>query len=405
MSQPKSDFYPPRLNLPFVRFAQLIAPVGAYWLYQIELDVDHDSLNRLIALRHQPVLLLPNHPTFQDPIAIFLLSGKLGQKFYYLAAYEQFQGILGRIFQWLGVYSIRRGLADRASIAQTLDLLTQPNCHLVIFPEGGCSFQNDTVMPFRAGAVQLAFQAMNRSVKQGKPIPDLYVVPVSIKYRYTQDMTAVIDQTLSRLEQALNLTPTPDRYTRLRAIGERILMQMEQEYGIETHRPEPEFWDQRIARLKADVLASCEQQLGLIAVPGELDRERVYKIQYALQEKAEALDTIATSPQTLEHLAVMRWSMIRILNFDALHDGYVAADPTPERFLDTLIRLEREVFKIDQPPPKGHRRASLRSGQPVNLKDYFAAYQTNRTATIATLVNQFQQTVQFNLDQLSQLER
>lgn len=405
MSLPKSDFYPPKLNLPFVRFAQLIAPGGAYLLYQIELDVDYDSLNRLVALREQQVLLLPNHPTFQDPIAIFLLSGKLGQKFYYLAAYEQFQGILRKIFQWLGVYSIRRGLADRASIAQTLDLLTQPGCHLVIFPEGGCSFQNDTVMPFRSGAVQLAFQAMNRSVKQGNPIPDLYVVPISIKYHYTQDMSAVIERTLSRLEQVLQITSTTNQYERLRTIGERILTQIEQEYGIANHITEPKSWDQRIARLKAHVLASCEQQLGLTSVPGELDRERVYKIQYALQEKAEALDTTSTDATILQELEAMRWSMIRILNFDALHDGYVAADPTPERFLDTLIRLEREVFKIDQPPPKGHRRASLRTGEPVNLKDYFAVYQKNRTETITTLVNQFQQTVQSNLDRLSQSDR
>ncbi|MBL1176726.1 lysophospholipid acyltransferase family protein [Pantanalinema sp. GBBB05] len=404
MSSPKSDFYPPRLNLPFIRFAQLIAPGGAYLLYQIELDVDYDSLNQLLALRDQRVLLLPNHPTFQDPIAVFLLSGKLGQRFYYLAAYEQFQGLLGKIFQWLGVYSIRRGLADRASIAQTIELLSQSGCHLVIFPEGGCSFQNDIVMPFRAGAVQLAFQAMNRSVKQGQPIPDLYVVPVSIKYRYTQDMTAVIEHTLSRLEQTLHLAPGNDRYERLRIVGERILTQIEQEYGIENPLPEPTSWDQRITRLKFHVLANCEQQLGLTSAPGELDRERVYKIQNALQEKAEALDTIAAEPQTLWNLEAMRWSMIRILNFDALHDGYVAAAPTPERFLETLIRLEREVFKIDQPPPKGHRRASLRIGTPVNLKDYFAAYQQQRTETIATLVNQFQQTVQSNLDQLSQSE-
>ncbi|MGI0489885.1 lysophospholipid acyltransferase family protein [Pantanalinema rosaneae CENA516] len=405
MSQSRSDFFPPQLNLPFVRFAQLIAPGGAYLLYQIELDIDYDSLNRLITLRDQQVLLLPNHPTFQDPIAVFLLSGKLGQKFYYLAAYEQFQGILGKIFQWLGVYSIRRGLADRASIAQTLELLTQPGCHLVIFPEGGCSFQNDTVMPFRSGAVQLAFQAINRSVKQGNPIPDLYVVPISIKYRYTQDMTAVIDHTLQRLERALNVTSGSNRYERLRAIGERVLTQIEQEYGIENHATEPKSWDQRIARLKAYVLTSCEHQLGLMSAPSELDRERVYKIQYALQEKAEALDTSVTEVQTLRNLEAMRWSMIRMLNFDALYDGYVADDPTPERFLDTLIRLEREVFKIDQPPPKGHRRALLRTGEPINLKDYFAAYQQNRSETIATLVKQFQQTVQSNLDRLSQSER
>ncbi|MBW4574819.1 MAG: hypothetical protein KME08_05985 [Aphanothece sp. CMT-3BRIN-NPC111] len=59
----------------------------------------------------------------------------------------------------------------------------------------------------------------------------------------------------------------------------------------------------------------------------------------------------------------------RLLNFDAIYDGYAAALPTSERFLETLIRLDGEVFGICQPTSKGHRKAIARIGEPVSLKD------------------------------------
>ncbi len=399
-----ADFRPAQQNPFLVWFVQTVSPAIARWRYQLNLDVDPQSLATLQSLRGKRQLLLPNHPTFQDPIVIFCLSAKLRQSFHYLAAYEQFRGVLGQFLQAVGVYSIRRGMADRPSIAYTLELMSQPDCRLVIFPEGGCSFQNDTVMPFRAGAVQLAFQALNRLAKRGEAIPDFYVVPVSIKYRYTQDMTQAIQVSLSNLEQALEIPTGTDTYGRLRAIAAQVLLNLEQEYGVAGADTSQQSWDDRIATLKLHVLRECEQRLAIAAAPTDPIRERVYRIQYALQTNDGLLED--TPPQVIPDnggwtLATMQKAMFRILNFDAIYDGYVAANPTPERFIDTLTRLEREVFNIDQPPPKGHRQARLRTGDIINLKDWFADYQTNRSGTVDRLILQVQQTVQQNLDLLN----
>lgn len=277
------SFYPPRLDRFLVRLAQFIAPCVTRWFFQFELVVSPECKEKIRSLKNQRLLILPNHPTFQDPIVMFELSAKLGQTFYYLAAYELFNGSGSGIFQRLGVYSIRRGLVDRPSIAQTLELLTQPGCRLVVFPEGGCSFQNDTVMPFRVGAVQIAFQAMSKTLKRGEPLPDLYVLPVSIKYRYTQDMSKAINQTLNRLEQALNLKVVAgsNPYQRLRAIAERVLVKVEQDYGLHTPETNQQHWDQRISVLRTHILKNCEQQLGIASNPNELARERTYRIEYS----------------------------------------------------------------------------------------------------------------------------
>lgn len=421
MIQPEPSLYPPLLNPFLVHLTQLIAPCAASWFFQFELVVSPECLEKIRSLKNQRLLLLPNHPTFQDPIVMFVLSAKLGQTFYYLAAYELFNGLFSGIFQRLGVYSIRRGLVDRPSIAQTLELLTQPSCQLVIFPEGGCSFQNDTVMPFRVGAVQIAFQAMSKIAKQGEPIPDLYAIPVSIKYRYTQDMKEAIARTLERLEQALNLKVVSGSspYERLRAIAQRVLVKVEQDYGLHTAATSQLSWEQRIFLLRNHILEHCEQQLGISSNPKELARERTYRIENVLKTKAEKLESetetpesdvpegeLGISPERISILHVGRFALIeksvkRLLNFDAIYDGYVAENPTPERFLDTLTRLEREVFDIDKPAPKGYRQARVKIWEPVNLKDVFADYQRNRADTVNAVTLQIQQAVQKNLDMLN----
>lgn len=398
MSTPKqkvAEFYPPRLNRIFVRILQTIAPPLVRWRFQLDVEISQDCLEKLENLRDQRLLLLPNHSNFDDPASMFLLSGRLGEAFNYLAAFEGFKGLQGCFLQQVGVYSIRRGVADRASIAQTLELLSQPKCHLVIFPEGGWSFQNDTVMPFRVGAVQIALQAIAKLVKRGSTPPDFYVVPISIKYRYTQDMNPAIDAILSRLEQALQVKKASSLYERLRVVAEQVLINCEQEYGVYTPENAQEPWNQRISNLKAFVLHSCEEKLAISSSPKELNRERVYKIEYVLQSKAETLEA-----DDFWNASSIQKAAKRLLNFDAIYDGYVAAAPTPERFLDTLTRLEREVFDIDQPPPKGHKIAAICIGDPVNLKDYFQDYQEDRSGTVNYLVEKVQQAVQSNLDRL-----
>lgn len=399
----RPDFFPPHLSPPLVRLLQGIADWGGQSLYRMQLQIGPGGLERLRALESHRLVLLPNHPTYHDWIALFMLSARWGECLHYLAAYERFQGWQGPWLQRLGAYSIRRGLGDRPSVAQTLEVLRQPRCRLVIFPEGGCSFQNDTVMPFRAGAIQIPLQALHRLAKQGGEIPDLYLLPISIKYRYRGQMGKVVDQTLGRLERGLKLPTqdTPqDAYDRLRRVGARVLCRIEQEYGIPATAEGGADWNPRIERLRTELLNRCECQLGLSPRPEQWVRERVYRVQRVLEERAE--DWL---PDRLYVYESIHRTAARLLNFDAIYDGYVASDPTPERFLDTLTRLEREVFQINQPQPKGDRTVLIQIGEPVNLKDHYEAFQRQRESTIEELRQGLWQQVQRGLDGLSMLDR
>ena len=393
-SNSSPQFYPPKLKPVFTRLVQSISYVGAYYVYQVELVVQPEELAKIKAIEEQRIVYLPNHPTLDDGVILFMLSARLGQIFHYIVAKEVFRGWTGKFLQSVGAYSIKRGLGDRPSISQTLELIQQSKSRLVIFPEGGCSYQNDTVMPFRPGAIQLPFGAMNQLVKKEGDIPDLYLVPVSLKYRYTKPMNRVIEQSLAQLEEALRIQKSTSKfYPRLRAIGEKILVKLETEYGLKTEPITKDDWNSRIEALKDHILHDCEQKLQLIPKDHIPARERVYKIQSIIDSQDKKL----TKEQEQTYESLYR-SAFRLLNFDAIYDGYVKEKPTPERFLDTLTSLEREVFQIEHPSIKGRRKAFVSLGKPINLKDYFAAYQADKTATVESLAAKIQHTVQQNVD-------
>lgn len=388
------DFYPPRMTPVLVRLTQSISPWLGRWCYRMRLEIAPESLEKLARVSEHRLLLLPNHPTHYDWVALFLLSARCGELFHYLAAYERFGTLEGRFLQRMGAYSVRRGMGDRPSVAKTLEILMRPRCRLVVFSEGGFSFQNDTVMPFRTGGVQCAMQAMSKLGKQGEPIPDFYALAVAIKYQYVGDMAPVIDSTLARLEKALWVFPTsPDFYERLLVVADQVLLGFERDYGLPIQETVQQSRNERIVRVKNHILQYCEQKLEILPNLQEPLRERVYKIQRVLE--SQSVELAVNSPRTYDSISR---AAAQLLNFNAIYDGYVAASPTSERFLDTLVRLERAVFGIDQPPPKGDRKVIIRIGNPVNLKDSFEQYQHQRAVVVDTLTEKLRQEVQDNLN-------
>ena len=376
------------------RLVQSISYPLARVLYKFRLSVSEESVGRVRAVDNARLVFVCNHPTMEDGITLFVLSARLGQLFHYVVAHEAFEGLMGWFIQRLGCYSIRRGMGDRASISQTLSLLKEPQCRLVIFPEGGCSYQNDTIMAFRPGAIQLPMSVLAQLAKKAptpEQVPDFYIVPLTLKYRYQQPMHQVIESTLSRLESKLGLSSTPDMddYKRLRQVANQVIVQIETEAGL-AHEDDLD-WNQRIDRLKQVFIQKCETALSIEPAMNLPLRERVYKVQALLEEAEEVNDEVSQD---------LYWDTMRLLNFDAIYDGYVAESPTSERFLDTLTRLEREVFHLEHAQPKAPRRACFYVGEPINLKNYLADYQRDRTATIVQLSEQLRQTMQRNLSRI-----
>ena len=371
-----AKFLPPKQNPLLTRLIQSIFYLVTYFAYQIKLETSDRDLAILKDLDDKRVVLLANHSNLDDGLVMFLLSARLGQLFNYIVAYEAFQGIIGWLMQHVGAYSLRRGVGDRPSIVQTLKILQQPKCKLVIFPEGGCSYQNDTTIPFRTGAGELAFKTLTKLSKQENTTTDLYFVPVSIKYIYPKNSDRILDKSLQDLEIALSIEPTTnDFYIRLRAIAAKVLTNIETEYQIVPK--DLDDWNQRIADLKKQLLNYCENQLEIATSDRLSNRDRVYKIQAVLT------DLKKSEPESNLDYRQIELTAIRLLNFDAIYDGYVADKPTPERFFATLDRLEREVFQIDRPRSKGMRRVRVKIATPIDVREYWLNNQQQIPTAIA----------------------
>ncbi|MEO1672754.1 MAG: lysophospholipid acyltransferase family protein, partial [Cyanobacteria bacterium J06631_2] len=365
---PDAKFIPPRQKPLLARLIQSFFYLIAYFAFQFRLIVSEQDLAKVRAISSHRVVYLPNHSNLDDGMVMFQLSARIGQLFHYVVAVEAFRGMIGKLIQNVGAYSIRRGVGDRRSIVQTIKLLQQPQSKLVIFPEGGCSYQNDTVIPFRAGAVELSLKAMSNIVKQEKTAPDFYLVPISLKYCYPDATESDVSKAIANLETALGISSKQkDNYSRLRAISQHLLNRLEVEYhaaaAVETD------WNQRLAALRQQMLHYCEEKLELTSSNQLRDRERVYKVQAILRNLVESEQDPLID---YDHIYL---TTVRLLNFDAIYDGYVAENPTPERFFATIDRFEREVFNINQAKPKGKRRIITKIGTPINLKDYWLEYQ------------------------------
>ena len=384
------DFKPPKLNTNAIQVAKAIIPlVNRLFLKGLTLDVDTESIARLKMTDGHPTVLAPNHAARSDPAVTFLLSKQLSQQYYYMTARETFDkgkfgGLRSFLLQRFGAYSIVRGTADRNAFRTTREILSKGDRPIVIFGEGEISRQNDTVMRFERGVTQLCFWALDDMQKAEISKP-LYIVPIGIKYHYPQDMWNAIDTALTKLEHAI--LPSADRkpverYERLRRIGVAILRTLAAEYQYKVDDTVP--LDVHIQKLKGQILSRAEQIMGIHTEADVLTRVRALK-NLVDAEIYKDIEQMTEYEQKIHEELLQKFQQFypdldRLINFIAISDGYVAEEPSPERFLEVIIRLEREVFGTAK--MRGPRVATLRVGEPKNLRDCYDTYKAEKRETV-----------------------
>ncbi len=403
------DFRPPRENRLVIGLTECLLPVIMRFK-GLGLDIDSESMERLRATDGFPTILVPNHPTDVDPFVIFTLSKRLGERFRYVAARETFHlraggRMRGFLMQRLGAYSVVRGAVDRESFRTTRGTLTKGKHKVVIFAEGEVSFQNDTVMPFESGGAQMGFWALDDLEKAGQVKP-MYVAPVAIKYVYEKDMWREIEKALTKLERKIlrkNSSPSEDLYDRLQNVGAVLLITLAKEYQLPLS--DDSSLNERIQLLRGHILSQMENFMGIVPQSESSPLKRVRTIQNRIDEEVYREEDEMTEyeggihRQGLDKFRQFYIDLNRVVNFIAIYEGYVGENPTQERFLEVIARLEKEVYGFAK--TKGPRTALIRVATPRNLLDDYEAYKKEKRNIVERITLKLEGEVQKMVSDLS----
>lgn len=399
-------FYPPKSNRLVLAVSKLMAERELRRKLRVtEIDISQESLDRLRQLKGERCLVTPSHCGGYEPHVVLCLSKLIDLDFNFLAAVELFeQSVIQRwVIQRLGVYSIVRGTADRASFSMTRQLLSEGKRWLVIFPEGETIWQGGTLMPFQQGVFQLAFKAFEDARKTDADA-SLYCIPVAIKYTYPSDMSQEMDETLSWLEAKLAIGGNEgglDRYARMRRVAEAVLAANEKAHRV-TCNGESTMND-RIHALRERVVGRLEQEYGLATSEDLPLLDRVRALFNAVDRVST--DEPAASPYEKQLVAERQQvarnrynDLWRLLRFVAIYDGYVKESMTVDRFIDVLGLLEAEV--LGKRRVHGPRKACVAVGEPVNLKDRLHSYSQNKRGEVAEVTMEMESRVREMLHRL-----
>ena len=73
---------------------------------------------------------------------------------------------------------------------------------------------------------------------------------------------------------------------------------------------------------------------------------------------------------------------------------YIDMAPSEERLAETVMKLERAVFKLKKPRPLGNRNAFVRIGAPPNLSRYVEQYQKDPSTITHQIAEELRDNIQ-----------
>jgi 1-acyl-sn-glycerol-3-phosphate acyltransferase len=398
-------FVPPKHNRAVMGLTNALLPSMAPFIAQLRnVHMEVEDLERLAALGNERAILSPNHPTGDDPVVVMWVSRMLRHPFNYLCAREVLVGAKGWFLNQLGAYSVIRGVPDRESLRTTRRLLAEMNRKVVIFPEGEIYEHNDTLLAFQSGIAQIGFWTLDDLVK-AQQTPHLPIVPIAIKYRCAESPRPAIDNSLKSLEGALDLGSAPHltAYQRLLRVGDRVLTTLERELGVKPEEAAP--LTQRIPICRRKMLDRVAHAIETEVEESQAPQEQIHLLFHALKQWVGLLPPDHNDyderlyRRKMEIALPLFRDLHRLQNFIALSGDYVASEATAERFLETLGRLEVEVFgKVRN---KVAREALVRVAAPIQLEERYSAYRQDKRGEVAAVTREMETTIRGMLQELS----
>jgi len=310
------------------------------------------------------ILLAPNHCRLSDPPALGVIVQALRQPVYVMASAHLFrEGWFPRfMLPRIGAFSVNREGMDREALKLGIEILSQAERPLVVFPEGVTSRTNDRLIPLQDGVAFLARSAARQRAAQSPP-GRVVIHAIALRYRFQGDVEKTLDPVLRRLEAGLSWKSRQTLPLRQRVVelGHALLNLKELEFHGETrHGPLPE----RLAALREDILRPLETRWLGARAAGAVHDTVVMRVKNL--RKAMLPDLVGNRLSAAERAE--RWRHLQSLTVaeQTFHfpPDYLGANPSPERLIETVERYE-EVFGNPYPTVHGPMHLSLTIGEAI----------------------------------------
>jgi len=288
------------------------------------------------------VLIAPNHCRPCDPEVIHQMTREIGVLPFMMASWHVFMQSAWESFvlRRSGTFSVYREGTDRESVDTAIGILTSGNRPLVIFPEGVQTRANDRLNPLLEGVASIARVAARRRAKANAGAP-VVIHPVGLRYKFDGDVRVAVEPVLSEIESRLTWTPQRDLAPeeRITKVGLALLSLKEMEHfdapGVGTVA-------ERLQRLIDGLLVPLEEEW----LPGQ---PRAHVVERVKALRAAVLrDLYAQELPEVER--ARRWSQMADMylaqSVSFYPPDYLAANPTPERLLETVERYEEDITDV-----------------------------------------------------------
>lgn len=352
-------FIPPFRGLFWCRVAGRLMPVHL----RRKVDVMRWQFTGLEHLRSAVankagVLIASNHSRSCDPMVLGVMGTHAGMYLYYVAAYHLFRQsrMMGWILNRIGGYSIWREGTDRESIKTTVRILADAERPVVLFPEGTFFRQNDRVHQLQEGLSLITRQAVKQCERP------IVIIPAGVKYWMLRDPMSTLTRRVEALEVRLGWRPQThlDLVARMEKLGSGLLAVKEVEYGVEARAGS---LDERIAALVASRTSWLEDK-HLNKRHDGWPLERIRRLRQHLSRKlTDPKGDAAALGEAKGDLE----EMVFLENLNAQSLDYLREDPSAERLVETLQRIEETIFDADDETvaPMG---VTIRLGTPIDVR-------------------------------------
>ena len=347
---------------------RLLRPAVLSWVKHREgiTRIDVHGADRIRSLQQagHGLLLAPNHCRMTDALVLQKLSAVLDQPFYTMASSHLFRG--SRWLAWtlrrMGGFSVYREGIDKQAIQTGVEILTNAERPLVIFPEGALSQANDHLNPLQEGVSFIARTAAARLTReQDNPAlaqRKVFTVPIAIRYVFEGDVDQTVGSILSQIERQLGWQPARRKslVDRTLMVGQALLALQEIEH---LGAPQTGPIEVRLEALINHLLQPLETEWLMNPSAGSVIG-RVKELRRAILPEMISGDLTGEESRR-------RWDHLRIAEFAqalSLYPArYVASHPTADRLLETAERFQEQLTGLT--PVHGPRRVTLEVGEPL----------------------------------------